>query len=151
MKLQSYMQDGANHQARAVLCFLQGKGDIEDSWDEKYHTYQAQPEVARWENCREQGYVVSMRSRDFKRQLNIAWFEHRNSDSICAVEWEQNTLNSPIIDTAQFGDVYKTKFDVSHSTRYRQAAEMADWIWSRLETFWMATKQPAKDGGHHED
>ena len=67
--------------------------------------------VARWENCREQGYVISLRLPTYSKQLNIAFFEHRNTDSICAIVWEQRTLNSPTIETAEFGDVYKTKWD----------------------------------------
>jgi len=120
IKLQNYMDDGANHQAKAVLAFMQ------------VHDGMAQPEVARWENCREQGYVISMKNENGD-QINIAFFEHRNTDSICAVEWKQNTTNAPTIDTAVFGNVYKDKFDVSHRVGYGQISEMANWIWSRLE------------------
>lgn len=109
-----YMQDGACKQARATLMLLQA-GEC----------YGAT--VARWENCREQGYVVSCLN-DRHEQLNIAFFEHRNSDDICAVAWSQLTMNAPTIDTAIFGDVYKTKWDVSHSVGFGQFREMADWI-----------------------
>lgn len=135
MRLNDYMNDGANHQAKAVLAFLQSHSGIENSWDDKQHRYLAEPDVARWENCREQGYVVSMRNKA-GNQLNIAFFEHRNSDDICAVEWEQNTLNPPNIDTARFYFIYKNKYDVSCSFDYGQVMEMANWIYSRLETYW---------------
>jgi len=135
--LEIYLCDGAEYQARATLAFLQGKSTIESSWDEKTSSYKAQPTVARWENCREQGYVVMLRNEK-RDQVNIAFFEHRNNDSITAVEWKQSTINSPTIETAQFGKTYKDKFDVSHSTRYGEALEMAEWILRRLTAHWDA-------------
>ncbi len=143
MKLNNLFNDGANYQAQAVACFLKGKGDIEASWNKELHRYEAEIKVARWENCREQGYVVSLKSKDFAKQLNIAFFEHRNSDNICAVKWEQVTINSPTIDTATFGDVYKDKWDVSKEVGCDEAAELADWIFNQLTSFWNATLSPA--------
>ena len=137
--LKNYLDDGANYQARGVLMFLQ-PFDIEESWDKERKEYLAEPTVARWENCREQGYVVSMRSQDMRKQLNIAFFEHRNSDSICAVKWEQVTINAPTIDTANFGNVYKDKYDTSFDVGYGEVSKMADLIRKELTEFWMATK-----------
>jgi len=136
-----YNEDGANKQAQATLAFLQyfiGDG-IETSWNSEYHCYDADIRVARWENCREQGYVVTLRSKDYKQQLNVAFFEHRNSDSICAIKWFQNTLNSPTIHTADFGEVYKDKYDTSHDVGYGEAAKMAEWVKNQLELFWTET------------
>ena len=135
INLENYANDGANYQARAVLAFLQGLGKIENSWNDECHSYDADPRVSRWENCREQGYVIMLRNSK-GAQLNLAFFEHRNSDSICAIEWVQNTINAPTIDTAVFGDVYKDKYDVSHSVEYGQALEMAEWLKSRMEYHW---------------
>jgi hypothetical protein len=113
---------------------------LEDSWDFDTERYTADINVARWENCREQGYVISFCSKDYSRQVNIAFFEHRNSDNICAVRWEQRTTNSPTIDTAVFGAaVYKNKWDVSTSFSYNQMYELAEWIYKELETFWKET------------
>tara|TARA_R110000868_G_scaffold55232_1_gene171842 strand:+ start:3674 stop:4099 length:426 start_codon:yes stop_codon:yes gene_type:complete len=131
------MQDGANYQARAVLAFLQALCHFVEESDFK-KVIGNSLYVARWENCREQGYVVSLtvRGEPFK-QLNIAFFEHRNSDSICAVRWEQSLMNSPTIDTAKFGDVYKDKYDTSHAVSYGNAYEMAEWIANDLDAyFW---------------
>lgn len=146
-ELKHYLQDGANGQARAVLMYLQyvmGSG-IEESWSDEHKCYMARPEVARWENCREQGYVVSLRSKDYRRQLNIAFFEHRNSDNIGALKWEQHSLNSVNIDTAEFGDVYKSKWDISKSVDYGEIAAMAEWIKEELANFWKETSNPVKD------
>ena len=133
--LNYYMQDGANHQARAVLCFLQNF-NIEKSWSDDRKKYLAEINVARWENCREQGYVLCLRSKDYRKQLNIAFFEHRNTYSICAVKWEQDTMNSPNIDTAIFGEAYKTRYDTSFDVRYGKIVEMSEWIEKELTKWW---------------
>lgn len=138
-ELSKYQDDGANYQAQAVLAFLRRGADIESSYNQEKSRYEAEPKVARWENCREQGYVISLRSKNYQRQLNIIFFEHRNSDSICAVKWEQTTLNSPTIDTAEFGDVYKDKYDTSFSVGYGEILKMANWIREELENFWKET------------
>lgn len=137
-RLENYLQDGANYQARATLMFLQRNANIESSWNKEYKCYDAEIKVARWENCREQGYIVSLCSKKFGggKQLNIAFFEHRNSDSICAVKWEQNSMNTITIDNAVFGDVYKDKYDTSHSVGYGEAYGMAEWITEQLTEFW---------------
>jgi len=140
-ELSTYLMDGANYQARAILMCLQINSDIESSWNEEYKTYDATIQVARWENCREQGYIVSLRSKDYSKQLNIAFFEHRNSDNICAIKWEQLSMNSITIDNAQFGDVYKGKWGVSHSLGYGKYLEMSVWIMNELETFWNTNKK----------
>lgn len=137
-ELTKYFNDGANYQAQAVLALLT-RVTIESSWSKENKKYDANPTVARWENCREQGYVISLRSKDYKRQLNIIFFEHRNSDSICAVKWEQVTLNSPNIDSAVFGDVYKSKYDTSFEAGWGEIKKMADWIENELISFWDLT------------
>lgn len=131
--------DGASPQAQAVLAYLRQRDGIENSYEES--GYAARPTVHRWCNCREQGYVILLRSADYTRQLNIAFFEHRNSDEICAVKWEQTTINPPTIDTAIFGDVYKDKHDVSHSVGCGQADKMAKWIYEQLAQFWAETRK----------
>ena len=131
--LSHYNDDGANFQAKGVLAFLQS-ASIESSWNKEYHRYDAEIKVSRWENCREQGYVVFLVCNH--KQLNIAFFEHRNLDSIHAVKWEQITLNSPTINTANFGDIYKDKYDTSFSVPYGEVVIMANWIEEQLTEFW---------------
>lgn len=147
--LNEYLKDGASKQARAVLCFVQDF-TIEESWHSDHKKYLASPNVARWENCREQGYIISLRSKDYSKQLNIAFFEHRNSDSICAIKWEQVSLNSLTIDTADFnGQCYSDKYDVSHRVKYGQVSDMADWIINEFTNWWVANKNAAvKDEKH---
>lgn len=135
--LMTYLQDGADYQAKAVLAYLQDHGEIEESWNDEYKCYDAEIQVARWMNGREQGYVVMLPSKDFQKQLNIAFFEHRNSDHICAVRWEQCTFGDvPTIHTAEFKDAYTTKWDVSKTVDPYQAEEMASWITDQFVEFW---------------
>jgi hypothetical protein len=81
--------------------------------------------------------MLNFYGKNGPKQLNIAFFEHRNSDSICAVKWEEITMNSPTINTANFGDVYKDKYDVSHSVGYGKILEMAEWIEQQMTNFWV--------------
>lgn len=135
-RLENYLQDGANYQARAVLMFLQNFSNIEESWNDERKKYDAEILVARWENCREQGYVVSLVNKK-REQLNIAFFEHRNSDSICAVKWQQESMNALTIDNAKFGNVYKDKFDTSHSVGHGRVYEMSEWIIEQFREHWV--------------
>ena len=136
--LESYQYDGADNQARAVLAFLQGELRLEKIIinNETNLKIEAGLSVSRWENFREQGYVISLTSPDYKKQLNIVFFEHRNSDIICAVKWFQTTLNAPTIDMAKFGDVYKDKYDTSFNVGYGEIKKMSDWIKNEFEGFW---------------
>jgi hypothetical protein len=122
MKLNDYMDDGANYQAQAVLAFIRD--------------HESQTKVARWENGREQGYVLTLVAPDYKEQLNIAFFEHRNSDSICAIKWKQApSINTPTISTAQFNGAYKDKYDTSFDVGYGEIRKMGDWIRKELDDY----------------
>jgi len=120
---------GASASAEAALAYLRQGDGLECSWASggDYHEYEARPKVDRWHNCREQGYVVWMKSKDYKKQINIAFFEHRNSDQIHAVVWEQVTINPPTVDT-----MHDTTFYVN----YDGASAMADFVIKKLEEFW---------------
>jgi len=145
-ELRNYLDDGADYQARAVMCFLQRDCDIEESWNARDGKYDSVINIARWENCREQGYIVSMVSADYRSQLNIAFFQHRNSDELCAVKWEQTSMNTITIDNAEFGDVYKDKYDVSKRVSYGEVEKMADWIMEQFTEFWVKSlKKDEKD------
>ena len=122
--------------AKAVKAYLESYDGIEPSWDSERKDYRADVYIAEWWNCREKGYVITLRNSAGK-QINIAFFEHRNNDCICAVKWIQDTLNPPTIDNAEFGDAYSDKWDVSHSFKYNQAYNMAEWIYKQLEDHWM--------------
>lgn len=132
--------NNADAQSNAVRAYLTEYSGVECSWSDEHKRYMAEPSINPWFNGRECGYVVTMRSADYSRQINIAFFEHRNSDNICAIVWEQVTTNPPTIDTADFGGkIYRDKYDVSLSLGHGKAAEMASFIMDRLEEFWKET------------
>lgn len=100
----NYLQDEACWQAKAVLAYLQG--NLYRLTDDKYHNYHIDVEVGRYENCREQGYVFSLkfwgRNSETNKfghyQRNYAVYEHRNSDTICVLISNTFTINTPGID-----------------------------------------------------
>lgn len=133
MKLQNYLQDGADSQSRAVIQFV--NPHIEDSWDDARKMYRSIIEVGRWENCREQGYILSMVDK-YNVQYNIIVFQHRNSDNICAIDWVQNSMNSISIDTIKDG-VFEDKFkSIKHEEHYGEVLPMAQWINNQFNEFW---------------
>jgi len=134
----SLCEDRISYQAKAVLAYLNAHEGVEDSWDDEHKCYRATPYVSEWHNGRENGYVVTMKNMfGCGDQLNIAFFEHRNSDHICAIRWVQNTgPNPPNLCTSDFGNVYRNKYDVSYEVPYGQPAKMADWIYQELGKHW---------------
>ena len=128
--------DGANFQAQAVLAYMRyhiGSG-IDGSWDDEKHQYTAKPRVTRHDNGREQGYVVWLRSRDGKKQINIAFYEHRNSDEIHAVVSHKRTLHGPVL--ADITEVMSDKWDTTKSVDVGAASDLAEWIVEQLTEFW---------------
>ena len=128
MTLENYLNDGACVQARCVLAYIQSRGV-----ELKNKTYQ-DVNIGRWCNCREQGYVISLTNIN-REQLNIVWFEHRNTDSICIIRWEQSTFNLPNIDTIPEQE-YRDKWDTDFSFGYGEYSECSDKIIELLENHW---------------
>lgn len=132
-----YAQDGADASSRAVLALVQGLCANFEDVDSNVDSVG----VSRWSNCREQGYVATVRpklyEKDRPKQLNIAWFEHRNSDNICVVVWKQDTIDAPTIHDADFSsfDIYKDKYDVTESFNYYQHFDCAVFISKQINTY----------------
>lgn len=124
---------GIGYQALAVMAYLNGRDGIEVSWNNgRYH---ADVKAAPWYNGRERGIVFYMRDPAFKHQLNIAVYEHRNSDSICALRWENTTFNPPILADIPEG-VYQNKWDTAMDFSYGEASNMANWVYEQFSDFW---------------
>ena len=138
-----YHEDGANRQIQAVLAMFQlylGDG-IEASWNAEWKRYEGDINVARWENCREQGYILSLSAQDWnKGQLHIAFFEHRNSDEICAIKFNQMSINTPTIDTIP-KDAFPDKWTHAHTSKYGDVCDMARWMYRQFEEFWDAGRK----------
>lgn len=137
--------DGADGQSQAVLAYLRYIGDIDESWDATLQRYTAKTIVYRWYNGREQGYVATMQNK-LRRQINIVWFEHRNSDNIHAVKW----LSDPSTKPPRLADipegVYVDKFDTSWHVPPGDAYGMAKRIHAELVSHWRAGAKAATGG-----
>lgn len=129
--------DNINWQAHGVLAAIRRLDGLECSWDTQQSRYLAEPEVNQWFNGRERGYVITLRSGDYRRKFHIAFFEHRNSDSICAVAFEQTGINPPTIhDIPKDHPYHESKWEYDFSVGCGEFLKMADWIIDKLEEFW---------------
>jgi hypothetical protein len=125
--------------ALAVQFYLDSCDGIESSWNSDLKRYDAEPKVAPWYNGRERGIVVYLTDRKDKEQINIAIYEHRNSDNICALMWVQKPdINPPCLATLPSG-VLDNKWDVTKSWSYRDAVDAANWVAEQLNDFWKKT------------
>ncbi len=119
--------DGANFQAQAVLAmvrYLCGDG-VEESWNGALSRYMYQPRVVRFDNCREQGYTIFARNPK-DEQINITFYEHRNSDEIFVQVNYKKTFNAPLL-----SDIFEensSKWDSAFSANYGEITKVADFI-----------------------
>lgn len=133
----TYINDGRPANTKAVIAYLSVQEGIEPSWNG--YRYTAEPAVNHWENGRDRGYVITLKSPDFRQQLNISVFEHRNSDDIIINHWEGVTFNVPTVDDMPEDHVFvvhgKTHYDAGFS--YDRAAEAAAYISDLMEEWWI--------------
>ena len=134
-KIDNYLNDGAGWQAKAVLAYLQG--NIFRLTEDKYYKKEITVEVGRYENCREQGYVFTLRfwgedpeTKKLKSfQRNYAVYQHRNSDQIIVLISNAFTINTPGID-----EMWSDKGENPRSSQYDQGfawndiAGCGEWI-----------------------
>lgn len=127
---------GIQAAALAVQAYLENYDGIESSWNSEKGRYMASPSVAPWYNGRERGIVVYMHSKASKGQINIVVYEHRNSDHICAVVWEQHTYINPPSLTGMPADIMQSKWDFTKMWSYTEAVVAAQWIYEQLDKYW---------------
>lgn len=135
-RLENYLEDGANWQAQAVLAYLRYYLDaksivsnLTDTKDWKKYDFPI-VNVGRFENCREQGYVLMVTFNGKRR--NYAFFQHRNSDELVVFISDKLTLNTPSIDDI-YGD--RGKYDYDMCFERGQIVECAEDIMANLESF----------------
>jgi hypothetical protein len=87
-------------------------------------------EVGRFENCREQGYVLMVTFKGKRR--NYAFFEHRNSDELVVFISDKLSTNTPSIDHI-YGD--RGKYDYDMCFERGQIVECAEDIMLNVEEF----------------
>ena len=119
MKIKDYLNDGANWQAQAVLAFLKRNACNKDM------------EVGRYENGREQGYIFTQRKDG--AQMNIAVYEHRNSDNLCVVVFEKLTMNTPT--NTDVWENMKDKYDVTETFDCGEIETCAHYIEDTFDEF----------------
>jgi hypothetical protein len=134
--LEKYLDDGANWQAQGVLAYLRYHLDaksivskLTDTQDWKKYDFPI-VEVGRFENCREQGYVLMVTFKGKRR--NYAFFEHRNSDELVVFISDKLSINTPSIDDI-YGD--RGKYDHDMCFERGQIVECAEDIMMDVESF----------------
>ena len=126
MNIRHYMHDGANWQAQAVLAYMRGhifqvEDEVKkkDNWGMSY--------VGRYENCREQGYVFSIKVG--LEQRHYAVYEHRNSDEICVLISDGVCMDTPNVEFMwKDRGENATKYDYNMGFRYGEIMECGEWI-----------------------
>lgn len=123
---------GIGGQARAVLALLESHNRSTSGIDVIQRV-----ETSPWYNGREQGVLFSFGAHTGP-VLRIAVFEHRNSDSLCALMWRDDTwgMNPPTIESHQ-KKAYPTdnKWDVAKSVEWGKIGEMVHWILDQFDEF----------------
>lgn len=113
------MNDGANWQAVCVLAYLRSHVYVE------VKNAIASLYVGRYENGREQGYVITLRV-GFDLQRNYVVYEHRNFDGICIKIFDEWTLNTPTLEECL--KHFRDKWDVDKEFECGHVIEAAQCI-----------------------
>lgn len=137
--IKNYLQDGANWQAQAVLAYIRANYDyiLEHSTASEYGYRHADLYVGRYENCREQGYVFSIRYKGKCR--NYAVYEHRNSDTLIVLISNCLTINTPSVDEmwSDHADEngYASKYDYDMGFKNGKIVDCGDYIIKDIRKF----------------
>ena len=133
VKVEDYLNDGANWQAQAVLAYLKNQYFylLQGTWNNELRLNEADFYVGRYENCREQGYVFSVRY--MSEQRNYAVYEHRNSDSLCVVVFDKPTINTPSLDDVIAN--MKDKYDTTKDFKCGEIVACGDYILEDAKNF----------------
>lgn len=131
MNIDGFFMDGANVQAQIVALLLREMREwiLEPTYDREFvDKYWGRIQIGRLENCREQGYVFSLKYDfyDFSEQRNYGVYEHRNTDSICVLVNDLWTINTPTME--QIWEGKKGKYDYDKDFNYGEWEKCARWI-----------------------
>ena len=132
-QVDKYLDDGANWQAQAVLAYLRSMYSwvVNGTWNKVHEFYEATFHVGRYENCREQGYVFSLRYKN--EQRNYAVYEHRNSDVIILLVFDKLTINTPCGE--EVWDNMKDKYDYTEAFSCGRIVECGNYIIEDAQKF----------------
>lgn len=86
-------------------------------------------------NLRERGFVLRAHSPKGE-YLHLAFFEHRNSDDLCALKWvgDQSPTGGYTADDVPTS-VYPDKWSVTKQWPCREFAPAAEWVYETIESF----------------
>lgn len=138
-EINSYLNDGANWQAQAVLAYLRWDSSeiLSKTWSDKQHCYTATLKVGRYENCREQGYVFTIEYNG--EQRHYAVYEHRNSDSLIVLIANGFSMDTPSVEfmwkehTDENGNTSKYGYDKSFG--WAEITKCCDFLEEDMKTF----------------
>lgn len=131
--IENFLFDGADVQAQIIALLIRNQRSrvLDLVWNNEWKDYAGRISIGRFENCREQGYVVSL--NDYRgNQRNYAFYEHRNSDKICVLVRDGVTTNTPSLEYMWEGK--KDKWDVDKSFSYGEWEKCADWILNDMKS-----------------
>lgn len=141
--------DGRPAQIQAVLAYISAQDGLENSWSE--HRYRAEPSVGHWDSCRSTGYVITLKSFDYRQQLNVVVTTHPVGDQILIGHWEGTTVNAPTWHDIPEDHTIKTegvKMGFNTEFSYDDAQSAAEFIVELLEKFWDKTNDVCTFCGH---
>lgn len=127
--IETYMNDGANWQAQAVLAYLRYNKD-KITYYAEHHGLKADIQVGRFENYREQGYVVRLLVNNLTIK-NYCFYEHRNSDQISIISNNTTTLDTPSVQEMWEGR--KDKYDTDKDFDFGEIVRAGEYILNSMK------------------
>ena len=126
INIEQYLNDGACYQARIVLNIIAMNRTriLDNTFDINLCQYMGDIFVGRFENCREQGYVFTLRYK--MKQKNYLVYEHRNTDSLCVIMNDTHTINTPTFEQMWKGREKSSDYDKSFE--YEKWNDCAEFI-----------------------
>ena len=125
--LENYMLDGANWQARAVMCILQGNSfRIANEAKDILKDKEVALTLQRYHSSREDGYVLTL-SVDFREVRSWAFFEHSVSDRLMVFRMQSSVPT--------FENVYpngKDRYSWDAAFSNGEVEKCAEWILSDI-------------------
>ena len=143
VQVNKYLDDGANWQAQAVLAYLRSMYSwvVNKTYNKEGNYNEAEFMVGRYENCREQGYVFSLRYKN--EQRNYAIYEHRNSDNLIVVIFDLLSINTPCGEDV-WGNM-EDKYDYPKAFSCGQIVECGDYIIEDAQNFIQSLKPKTEE------
>lgn len=125
--LKHFNNDGANYKAQMILAYLRNYAEQPFDDNGLKYDYGNCIEVARYDNCREQGYIFTLNVH--YKQRHYAVYEHRNSDEIIVLISTKQVMHTPSVDDmwADKGE-NATKYDYDKDFAYNEVMDACEWI-----------------------